>query len=77
MERQGESERILPMFDKYRFEFLVVVIKLQSDFVDVLFEIDSEYILNNFFLLVEGEIRIFKYFREHNIQIMLISKYYY
>lgn len=53
------------MFEEYRFKFFIVVIELQSDFMYVLFEIDRKYSFDNFFLLVEGEIGILKYFREH------------
>jgi len=58
------------MFEEYRFKFLIVVIELQSDFMYVLFEINREYRFDDLFLFVEGEIRIFKYFREHKIQMM-------
>lgn len=58
------------MFEEYRFKFFIVVIELQSDFIYVLFEIDSKYIFYDFFLLVEGETGILKYFREHKIQMI-------
>jgi hypothetical protein len=59
------------MFEEDRFKFLIVMIELQSDLMYVLFEIDREYSFDDFFLFVEGEIGIFKYFREHKIQMMI------